>query len=160
MPPTAIKWLVSIVFGLLIGSASFGLTNPLLLAVFGVYPSAGAGADPMDSALLDRVAMASVVLYVLVAVVSAVALARIANLRRLFGWGCATLGVMLLLTAAIAMLQIDPAMHTGGGPGARDANTALFFTLLIFGLPYIGGGLVLTIGGAVLIRKNRDKPAA
>jgi len=27
-------------------------------------------------------------------------------------------------------------------------------------LPYIGGGLVLTIGGAVLIRKNRDKPAA
>lgn len=160
MPPTAIKWLVSIVFGLLIGSASFGITNPLLLAVFGLFPDTGAATEPLDSGSLDRVTLISVILYGAVAVIAAVALARIANLRRLFGWGCATLGVMLLLTAAIAMLQIDPAMHTGGGADARDANTALFFTLLIFGLPYIGGGLVLTIGGAVLIRKNRDKPAA
>lgn len=160
MPPTAIKWLVSIVFGLLIGSASFGVTNPLLLAVFGVYPATGASAEPLDSALLDRVAVASAILYAVVAIVVAAALSRITNLRRLFGWGCAVLGVTLLLTAAIAVLQIDPAMHTGGGANARDANTALFFTLLIFGLPYLGGGLVLTIGGAVLIRKNRDKPAA
>lgn len=160
MPPTAIRWLVSIVFGLLIGSASFGVTNPLLLAVFGVYPSTGAASEPLDSALLDRVAVGSVILYALVAIVAAVSLLRIANLRRAIGWGCAVLGVTLLLTAAIALLQIDPSMHTGGGADARDANTALFFTLLIFGLPYLGGGLVLTIGGAVLIRKNRDKPAA
>lgn len=160
MPPTAIKWLLSIVFGLLIGGASFGVTNPLLLAVFGVYPATGTTSEPVDPALFERVALASGILYVLIAVIVAVALSRIANLRRLIGWGCATLGVLLLLTAAIAILQIDPSMHTGGGADARDANTALFFTLLIFGLPYLGGGLLLTIGGAVLIRKNRDKPAA
>jgi hypothetical protein len=160
MPPAAIKWLVSIVFGLLIGSASFGVTNPLLLAVFGGYPATGGPSEPLDSAMLDRMAVASMILYAVVAIVVAVALSRIANLRRSIGWGCAVLGVTLLLTAAIAVLQIDPAMHTGGGADARDANTALFFTLLIFGLPYLGGGLVLTIGGAVLIRKNRDKPAA
>ncbi len=159
MPPTAIKWLVSIVFGLLIGSASFGITNPLLLAVFGLFPATGAPSEPLDSGSLDSITLISVILYGVIAVIAAVALARIANLRRRIGWGCATLGVMLLLTAAIAALQIDPAMHTGGGADARDANTALFFALMIFGLPYIGGGLVLTIGGAVLIRKNRDKPA-
>ena len=29
------------------------------------------------------------------------------------------------------------------------------FWVLIFGLPYLGGGLLLTIGGSVLIRKRR-----
>ena len=158
MPPTAIKWLASIVLGLLIGSASFGVTNPLLQAVFGLNQPAGDTYVPLDDAALQRMQIASAVLYGVIAVVAAVLLARIGNLRRLIGWGCLALGLTLLLTVPIALLQMDPAMHTGGGADARDANTALFFFLLIFGLPYLGGGLLLTIGGAVLIRKNRDRP--
>ncbi|EHK67608.1 hypothetical protein [Achromobacter arsenitoxydans] len=159
MPPTAIKWLVSIVLGLLIGSASFGVTNPLLQVVFGLQQPAGAPYAPLDDTALERMQIASAILYVLIAVAAALLLARIANMRRRIGWGCAALGVMLLLTVPIALLQMDPALHTGGGADARDANTALFFFLMIFGLPYLGGGLLLTIGGAVLIRKGGGKPA-
>ncbi|SEJ11891.1 hypothetical protein [Achromobacter sp. NFACC18-2] len=160
MPPTALKWLASIVFGLLIGSASFGITNPLLQVVFGLNPPASEPYVPLDPIALERMQIAGAVLYGVIAVVAAVVLARISNLRRLMGWGCAVLGVILLLTVPVALLQMDPALHTGGGADARDANTALFFFLLIFGLPYLGGGLLLTIIGAVLVRKNRDKPAA
>ncbi|MEN4917879.1 hypothetical protein ABE485_04355 [Achromobacter spanius] len=160
MPPTAIKWLASIVFGLLIGSASFGVTSPLLQIAFGLHQPADASYGAADAVAFERMQIASAVLYGLIAVAVAVALARIANIRRLIGWGCLVLGVALLLTVPIALLEMDPALHTGGGADARDANTALFFFLLIFGLPYLGGGLLLTIGGAVLVRKNREKPAA
>ncbi len=160
MPPTAIKWLASVVFGLLIGSASFSLTNPLLQIVFGLNQPAGAPYEPLDPVALERMQIAGAVLYGLIAVVVPVVLARISNMRRLIGWGCVVLGVTLLLTVPIALLQMDPAVHGGGGADARDANTALFFFLLIFGLPYLGGGLLLTIGGAVLIRKSPKQPAA
>lgn len=160
MPPIAIKWLASIVFGLLIGSASFSVTNPLLLIAFGLHQPEGTPYVPADPTALERMQIASAVLYALIAVAVAVVLARISNLRRLIGWGCVVLGVMLLVTVPIALLQMDPGAHTGGGAGARDANTALFFFLLIFGLPYVGGGLLLTIGGAVLIRKSRNQPVA
>lgn len=159
MPPTAIKWLASVVFGLLIGSASFSVTNPLLQVVFGLNQPAGAPYEPLDAVALERMQIAGAVLYGVIAVVVAVLLARISNMRRLIGWGCVVLGVILLVTVPIALLQMDPAVH-GGGAGARDANTALFFFLLIFGLPYLGGGLLLTIGGAVLLRKSRQQPAA
>lgn len=159
MPPTAIKWLVCAVFGLLIGSASYSITNPLLQIVFGLYQPAGAPYVPSDPAALDRMHIAGAVLYALIAVAVALALSRIANLRRQIGWGCVVLGITLLATMLIALLQMDPGVHGGSGADARDANTALFFFLLIFGLPYLGGGLLLTIGGTVLIRKNRDKSA-
>ena len=51
MPRTAIKWLASIVLGLLIGSASFGVTNPLLQALFGLNPPAGGAYVPLDTAI-------------------------------------------------------------------------------------------------------------
>ena len=106
MPPTALKWLASIVFGLLIGSASFGITNPLLQVVFGLNPPAGEPYVPLDPIALERMQIAGAVLYGVIAVVAAVVLA--------YGYA----------------------------------------------LGYLGGGLLLTIVGAVLVRKNRDKPAA
>ncbi|MFD4838438.1 hypothetical protein ACFWP0_13105 [Achromobacter sp. NPDC058515] len=159
MPPTAIKWLSSIVFGLLVGSATFSVTHPLLLIVFGLHQPAGEPFVPSDPAVMERMQLASVVLYALIAIAVAVALARISNMRRLIGWGCLLLGVALLATIPVNLLLMDPAVYGPSAADARDAKTALFFFMLIFGLPYLGGGLLLTIAGTVLIRKNRDKPA-
>ena len=67
------------------------------------------------------------------------------------------LGVSLLLTVPMSLLTMDFPAHDAAAVGARaanDANTALFFWALIFGLPYVGGGLALTIAGVILIRKN------
>ncbi|MBB1594388.1 hypothetical protein [Achromobacter sp. UMC46] len=162
MPPTAIKWLASIAFGLLIGRTAYSVFNPLLILAFGLN---GPAADLDTSAAVEKMQIVGAIITLLVTVAAAAALVRIPNMRRLIGWGCALLGVSLLLTIPVNLLMMDPAAHdaaTAGARAASDANTALFFWALIFGLPYIGGGLVLTIMGIVLVRKNpgQGQPAA
>ena len=154
MPPTAIKWLASIAFGLLIGQTTYSLLNPLLVIAFGLNGPA-AGADVSGS--VEKMQIAGAVVTLLVTIAVTAALVRIPNMRRLIGWGCTLLGVALLLTLPASLLLVDPSAHeaaTAGTRAANDANTALFFWALIFGLPYIGGGLALTIVGIMLIRKN------
>ena len=151
MNTTVIKWLASVGFGQLIGRAAYGVINSLLQMAFGLdQPGA-----PLDPVALDRMLIAGGVLCLVVAVVVAVALLRVADNRRRIAWGCLVLGVTLLLTLLAALPGMDLGGHPAGSADARDANTALFFWLLIFGLPYLGGGLALTIGGAVMLRKFR-----
>lgn len=149
MSSNSVKWIVSIVLGLLIGKVSYGVLLPLLLA----------GLPDPDAADGDTMMYIGTGVWLLITVVAAVLLARIADLRRLIGWGFVVLGVALMLTIPATMLTMDFSAHqaaTAGAQAANDANTALFFWALIFGLPYVGGGLALTILGAVLIRKSRE----
>ena len=151
MNPTVIKWLTSVGFGLVIGRASYGVINSLLQMAFGLdQPGA-----PLDPVALDRMLITGSVLCLVVAVVVAAALLRVADNRRRIAWGCLVLGVTLLLTLLAALPGMDLGGHPAGSAEARDAKTALFFWLLIFGLPYLGGGLALTIGGAVMLRRFR-----
>lgn len=157
MPPTAIKWLASIAFGLLVGRAAYSMVNPLLIIAFGLNEPA-TGADlAANAATVDKMQLAGGIITLLLTIAVAAALIRIPNMRRLIGWGCALLGMSLLLTVPMSLLTMDFQAHDAATVGARaanDANTALFFWALIFGLPYVGGGLALTIAGVILIRKN------
>jgi len=150
MPSNTVKWIVSIVLGLLIGRVSYGVLLPVILAL-GPGEQAATSGDP------DTMIVAGLVIWLVITVIASVLLARIANLRRLIGWGCVALGAAMVLTIPATLLTMDVGAHTGSSADARDANTALFFWALIFGLPYVGGGLVLAILGTVLVRKN---PAA
>jgi len=156
MPPTAIKWLASIAFGLLVGRAAYGMVSPLLILAFGLNGPAGADVAA-EAATMDKMQLAGGIITLLLTIAVAAALVRVPNMRRLIGWGCALLGISLLLTVPMSLLTMDFPAHDAATVGARaanDANTALFFWALIFGLPYVGGGLALTIAGVILIRKN------
>lgn len=158
MPPTATKWLASILFGLLVGSATYSVTNPLLLIAFGLHQPAGAPYAPSSPGAESTMQIVGGILFVLITIAVAAALARISKMRRLIGWGCVLMGITLLVTIPVNLLLMGPGAHGASAADARDANTALLFFMLIFGLPYLGGGLLLTIVGTVLIRKNCDKP--
>lgn len=147
MPSNSVKWIVSIVSGLLIGKVSYGVLLPLLMAA---SPEANAG----DS---DTMMIVGTGIWLLITIVAAVLLARIPNLKRMIGWGCVVLGVALMVTIPATLLTMDLGTHgdvASNAQAANDAKTALFFWMLIFGLPYLGGGAALTILGTVLIRKN------
>ncbi len=157
MSATSIKWIASIVFGLLVGRAAFTVVNPLLIMAFGLNHPAAQPYVADDPAVVDRMLLTGTIISALITIVVAAALLRVPNNRRLAGWGCVLLGAALLLALPASLLMMDPAAHdpaTAGRQAANDANTALFFWALIFGLPYLGGGLLLTIGGTLLIRKN------
>ncbi|MDH0734996.1 hypothetical protein [Achromobacter spanius] len=147
MPSNSVKWIVSIVFGLIIGRVSYGVLLPVFMAL---------SPGEQDAALADSNTMivAGLVVWLVVTVIASVMLARIPNLRRLIGWGCVVLGVALVLTIPATLLTMDLGTQNASAADVRDANTALFFWALIFGLPYVGGGLALTILGTVLVRKN------
>jgi hypothetical protein len=150
MPSNTVKWIVSIVLGLLIGRVSYGVLLPVILALSPREQAATSG-DP------DTMIVAGIVIWLVVTIIASVLLARIANLRRLIGWGCVALGAAMVLTIPATLLTMDVGAHATSAADTRDANTALFFWALIFGLPYVGGGLVLAILGTVLVRKH---PAA
>lgn len=147
MPSNSVKWIVSIVFGLIIGRVSYGVLLPVFMAL---------SPGERSTALADSNTMivAGLVVWLVITVIVSVLLARISNLRRLIGWGCVVLGVALVLTIPATLLTMDIGTQNASAADARDANTALFFWALIFGLPYVGGGLALTILGTVLVRKN------
>lgn len=147
MPPNSVKWIVSIVFGLIIGRVSYGVLLP-------VFMSLSPGEQSAALADSNTMIVAGLVVWLVVTVIASVLLARIPNLRRLIGWGCVVLGVALVLTIPATLLTMDLGANHASAADARDANTALFFWALIFGLPYVGGGLALTILGTVLVRKN------
>lgn len=162
MSSTVTRWASSIAFGLVIGWAAYAVLNPLLLIVFGLNQPSSAPYVASDPATLERMQITAGLLFLATAVAVALALANISNMQRRIGWGFLLLGIALLLTLPASLLPMDISAHsasTAGAQAANDANTALFFVLLIFGLPYLGGGLLLTILGAVLIRKARNKPA-
>ncbi|MFF7055890.1 hypothetical protein ACFY89_04390 [Achromobacter spanius] len=147
MPSNSVKWIVSIVFGLIIGRVGYGVLLPVFMAL---------SPGKQDAALADSNTMivAGLVVWLVITVIASVMLARIPNLRRLIGWGCVVLGVALVLTIPATLLTMDIGTQNVSAADTRDANTALFFWALIFGLPYVGGGLALTILGTVLVRKN------
>lgn len=151
MNPTLIKWLASVGFGLVIGRAAYGVINTLLQMAFGLDQPG----TPLDPAALDRMLITGGVLCLGVAAGVAAALLRVADNRRRIAWGCLALGVTLLLTLLLALPGMGLGAHPAGSAEARDVNTAWFFWLLIFGLPYLGGGLALTIGGVAMLRKFR-----
>jgi len=153
MPSALIKWLTCIAFGALVTWASFGVLGPVLQRLFGLENHTGLA----YMAALDRMLITTTVVALVTGMVLVAALARIPNFRRRLGWGCAVLGLTLLLTLVTAAFSMEPGIFnpaSGGKQAANDAYTALFFWALIFGLPYLAGGLALTIGGWVLIRRN------
>lgn len=147
MPSNSVKWIVSIVFGLIIGRVGYGV----LLPVFMALSPGEQGAALADS---NTMIVSGLAVWLVITVIASVMLARITNLRRLVGWGCVVLGVALVLTIPATLLTMDAGTQNASAADTRDANTALFFWALIFGLPYVGGGLALTILGTVLVRKN------
>lgn len=153
MSSTVIKWVASIGFGLVIGRAAFSIVNPLMQAVFGLDAPATQPYAPVDQAVVDRMLMATGGLCLMIAIAVAAALLRVGDNRRLAAWGCAILGVVLLLTLPMALVSMEPTPQDPAS--ARDVKTAMFFWWMIFGLPYLAAGLALTIGGAVMLRKFR-----
>lgn len=147
MPSNSVKWIVSIVFGLIIGRVSYGVLLPVFMALSpGEHSAASADSNTMI--------VSGLAVWLVITVITSLMLARIPNLRRLVGWGCVVLGLALVLTIPATLLTMDLGANHASAADTRDANTALFFWALIFGLPYVGGGLALTILGTVLVRKN------
>ena len=61
MNPTLIKWMTSVVFGLLVGRAAFGVVNPILIVLFGLNHPAGQPYVADDPAVLDRMLILSLI---------------------------------------------------------------------------------------------------
>jgi len=147
MIPTPLKWIASILFGLVCGHTSFGFIYPPLSSVTNA-DSASISAGAMDYAM-----MGAAILTLLIACAITYFVSRSTSLYQLFGRGCIPLGVALLLSLLVAVLMMD----TGNlsGEGGDSSLAPLFFWGLLFGLPFLFSGLALIIGGWVLLRKAR-----
>ena len=134
MNPTLIKWMTSVVFGLLVGRAAFGVVNPILIVLFGLNHPAGQPYVADDPAVLDRMLITGTIISAVITVVVAAALLRISDNRRRAGWGCVLLGVTLLLTLLASVLTMDPGVQdaaTAGAQAANDTKTCLLYTLTL-----------------------------
>ncbi|KAA9370010.1 hypothetical protein [Ochrobactrum quorumnocens] len=151
------KWLISIVFGILLARFGFGLLAPLAMAFFpaqmDTVTAATANSDSLDSAIII-----TVLVQLLVVVVGAVWLSRFETRKLQMGWGCFVLGAVILLGLLATLFVSSPAMQEGanlGASGRNDAATAFLFWLFVLVLPMAIGGGLLTVIGWVMISKGR-----
>lgn len=156
MKSTWIRWLAGILFGVVIGRVSFGIVAPFLSPVLGAEPQWLAE----DPTAFHYVIIAALVIQLVVAVASAVWLARISVMKRLIGWGLVILGAVLLLNIVSTLLFSGLDLGALINPGSRaesDASTAFWFWLLAMALPYTVIGAVGLIVGGILLRKARGE---
>ncbi|MEQ9507806.1 MAG: hypothetical protein RLN92_02060 [Alloalcanivorax xenomutans] len=156
MKSTWIRWLAGILFGVVIGRVSFGIVAPFLSPVLGAEPQWLAE----DPTAFHYVIIAALVIQLVVAVASAVWLARISVMKRLIGWGLVILGAVLLLNIVSTLLFSGLDLGALINPGSReesDASTAFWFWLLAMALPYTVIGAAGLIVGGILLRKARGE---
>ena len=152
-----VKWLASLVIGVIVGYRSYGPINSALMWMLGVTsaPNPEASSAPV---ILEDLQIAAVVLQLVLTVVVVVALARTRNLKRLFGWGGILLGAVLALELIFALMLSGISWQevTNPDPHNEGRAVAFWFFMLIIGLPMIILSLIFLIGGFVLLRKGRD----
>ncbi|MCK4205095.1 hypothetical protein J3U99_09985 [Brucella pituitosa] len=151
------KWLISIVFGVLLARFGFGLLAPLAMAFFpaqmDTVTTATANADGLNSAIII-----TILVQVLVVVVGAIWLSRFTTRKLQIGWGCFVLGAVILLGLLATVFVSGSEMQEGANlvaSGRNDAATAFLFWLFVLVLPMAIGGGILTVIGWVMISKGR-----
>lgn len=151
------KWLISIVFGILLAQFGYGLLAPLAMAFFpaqmDTVTTATANSDGLDSALI-----VTLLVQLLVVVIGAIWSSRFVTRKLQIGWGCFVLGVVILLGLLATVFVSGSSLQEGAnfeGSARNDAATAFLFWLFILVLPMAIGGGLLTIIGWVTISKGR-----
>jgi len=135
------NWVAALVMSLVIAFSAGTLLSTALMLVPGI--PAPILALPMQAVVF---------------VTSALLLVRIESPQLRWGWGCLAAGLVLLLTIpCIVLIAVLDAGTAGGLAADRDSATALFFVLLIFGLPLLGAALAFLVTSAVLFRKARSE---
>lgn len=146
------KWLISLVFGVLIARFGYSIFSTAILAQF-------SGASP-DSGNVEAIIVVSLLAQLIIAVVVTIFLSRRADTRQRFGWGCLILGLVvlagLLATVFVSDVSIFDMMQSGTEV-RNDEMTAFIFWLLVLVLPIAVVGLVLTILGWFLISRKGQK---
>ncbi|MCR4266553.1 hypothetical protein [Nitratireductor sp. ZSWI3] len=149
-----VRWLASVVFGILAGRLGYGIVGPFILPTLGADPN---WVEDTSGGYGLAVALA-VIVQIVVAVVVTVLLARIANIWRLLGWGCVVLGGILILnvvsTAMFSGLTLQDFVEADTR-AKNDAATAFWFWVLAMAIPYVASGLVLFLVGFFLLRSGR-----
>lgn len=152
MNPVWKKWIISLVFGVIIARFGSSLLVPAILSQFG-----GAGSD---SGNVDAIIVISLLVQLLIIAVVTTFLSRLSDTRQRIGWGCFILGIVvlggLLATLFVSDISIFDIMQSGNEV-RNDEMTAFIFWLMVLVLPFAVGGLVLTILGWFLISRNRQK---
>lgn len=151
------KWLISIVFGVLLARFGFGLLVPLTTVFFPMQmDSATVGTASSDG--LDSTIIITVLAQLLIVVVAAVWLSRFETRKLQIGWGCLVLGAVILLGLLATVFVSGASLQEGanlGASGRNDAATAFLFWLFVLVLPMAIGGGLLTVIGWVMISKGR-----
>ncbi|WP_273726327.1 hypothetical protein [Brucella gallinifaecis] len=147
------KWLISLVFGVVIARFGYGFFSPAVLAQFG-------GATPVSGNVETIIIVSFLSQLLIIALVTAF-LSRLEDNRKRIGWGCFILGLVvlagLLATIFVSDISIFGIMQSGTET-RNDEMTAFIFWLMVLVLPFAIGGLVLTILGWFLIsRKSQNK---
>lgn len=151
------KWLISIVFGILLAQFGYGLLAPLAMAFFpsqmDTVTTATANSDGLDSVLI-----VTLLVQLVVVVIGAIWSSRFVTRKLQIGWGCFVLGVVILLGLLATVFVSGSSLQEGAnleGSARNDAATAFLFWLFILVLPLAIGGGLLTIIGWVTISKGR-----
>lgn len=122
-----------------------------------------AAGQPLTAALV-LLGLGSATLFALpmqlaVAVVSIWLLLRVDHPLRRWAWGALVAGILFLSSIPCILLLADIGSANGSAEGTNAAMVALFFTLLIFGLPMLVIGIGLIGVAVVLFRKARGAGA-
>ncbi|MEJ5080199.1 MULTISPECIES: hypothetical protein [unclassified Ochrobactrum] len=152
MNPVWKKWIISLVFGVIIARAGSTLFVPAILSQFG-----GAGSD---SGNVDAIIIASLLVQLIIIAAVTFFLLRLADTRLRLGWGCLILGLVVLggLIATVVSSDINIfELMKSNASGRNDEMTAFIFWLMVLVLPFAIGGLVLTVMGWFLISRNGQK---
>ncbi|MDS1136237.1 hypothetical protein [Nitratireductor indicus] len=149
-----IRWPISVVFGILSGRLGFGIVGPFVLPLMGEDPQWAADMPGGYQGML----VLAVIVQLLLAIVIAVFLARIENIKRLIGWGCIVLGTILLLnvlsTALFSGLSLQDLVEADTR-AKNDAATAFWFWVIAMAMPFVGSGLILYVVGILFLRSGR-----
>lgn len=148
MPSTLLRWIASLCCGFFIGHASFGVFNPLLSSILGIYASDG---TLIESNTVDHMLMGSAALSLLTAIAAVFCLVRSMTWYQLLGRACVMLGITLIFSFLLLFLTLD------NSSAGNDGNAQVLFWMLLLGLPYLVSGALLSIGGRVILLRDRAK---
>jgi hypothetical protein len=137
MKSSASEWIMPGVVGLI----AAWLGQPLFAMILMAVPGLTAAAMPL--AFIPALALAIAIAWFL---------ARRVIPSRRNGWGCIFVGAAVL---AQFLGGLGSALIGSSGGLGRDEGTALFFFVLIFGLPMTLIAAAFIIGGIVLLRRAK-----
>lgn len=150
------KWGISALLGIVIAYSAGTIIASVVLSALGPTPS-GEEASATPVIHQDLAIFLPILLQLLTAIVVTLVLAQIRPPLRRWAWASLILGVVFLLTLPVTLLLSEPA--TGAlfnGQADSGAMTALFFTLLIFGIPLLALTMLAFVAAFILFRRSKS----